>query len=288
MSAKGHPEPKSFGQTGYSDMANSIQTTDLAGLSRLPRPLYGHIESLSNQVIGYSHSHPWIQVSYAVRGVLEVATEKARFIALPHRAIWIPADVSHRVYASPDAQIRSLYVDPQAVAAGGDRCFVLEVSDLLRELIREFSNLPEHYALEGPEGRLAAVLLDQLAAAPATPLSLPWPSEPRVRAICQALQARPGRAGTLDHWARHLSVSRKTLSRLFIHETGLGYRQWRQRLRLMHSLPLLEQGRAVTDVAFDCGYGSVSAYIAAFKAQFGRTPGEFFPTAQQGAGKRIP
>lgn len=266
-------------------MEHSIEDTDLAGLNRLPRPLYGHVESLSNRVIGYRHSHPWIQVSYAVRGVLEVATEKGRFVALPHRAIWVPAGVPHQVYASRETQIRSLYVDPQAVSRSSDACFVLEVSDLLRELIREFSALPEDYALEGPEGRLAAVLLDRLAAAPATTLSLPWPSEPRVLAICQALQARPGADDALDDWARSLSVSRKTLSRLFVHETGLGYRQWRQRLRLMHSLPLLERGQSVTDVAFDCGYGSVSAYIAAFKAQFGCTPGEFFPMAQ-GAGKR--
>lgn len=263
----------------WNDMAHSIEHIDLAGLSRLPRPVYGHVESLSNQVLGYRHSHPWIQVSYAARGVLEVATEKGRFVALPNRAIWIPAGVPHQVYASRETQIRSLYVDPESVARCSDACFVLEVSELLRSLIREFSEMPENYPLEGPEGRLAAVLLDRLAMAPATTLSLPWPSEPRVSAICQVLQERPGADDTLDDWARRLSVSRKTLSRLFLRETGLGYRQWRQRLRLMHSLPLLEQGQSVTDAAFDCGYGSVSAYIAAFKAQFGRTPGEFFPMA---------
>ncbi|MDX3893198.1 helix-turn-helix transcriptional regulator [Pusillimonas sp.] len=245
------------------------------------------MESLSNRIIGYRHSHPWIQVSYAVRGVLEVATEKGRFIALPHRAIWIPAGIAHQVHVSGDTLIRSLYVDPKATARSSDACFVLEVSDLLRELIRAFSEMPENYAQDGPEGRLAAVLLDQLAAAPATTLALPWPAEPRILAICQALQAQPAAHDSLDDWARRLSVSRKTLSRSFLQETGLGYRQWRQRLRLMHSLPLLEQGRSVTDVAFDCGYGSVSAYIAAFKTQLGHTPGEFFPTAQA-AGKRTP
>ncbi|PVY60232.1 AraC family transcriptional regulator [Pusillimonas noertemannii] len=262
-----------------SKMARSIDNTELAGLKRLPRPLYGHVESLSNRVIGHRHSHPWIQVSYAARGVLEVATGSARFVALPHRAIWVPAGVSHQVYASRDTQIRSLYVDPEAVNRSSNACFVLEVSELLRELIQAFSEMPEDYAFEGSDGRLAAVLLDRLAAAPATTLALPWPSEPRILAICQALQARPAAGDSLDDWAQRLSVSRKTLSRLFLRETGLGYRQWRQRLRLMHSLPLLEQGQSVTNVAFDCGYESVSAYIAAFKAQFGRTPGEFFPVA---------
>lgn len=249
----------------------------LARLSRLPRPVYGHAESLPNQAIGYLHSHPWIQVSYAVQGVLEVGTERGRFIALPHRAIWIPPGVEHQVRASPRTQIRSLYVDQSAVARRGEGCFVLEVGELLRALIRAFSELPEQYALEGPEGRLAAVLLDQLAIAPRMDLSLPWPSDPRLLEICTALQAEPARDEALEDWARRLAVSSRTLSRLFMEQTGLGYRQWRQRLRLIHSLPMLEQGHGVTDVAFDCGYGSVSAYIAAFKAQFGHTPGDFFP-----------
>ena len=39
---------------------------------------------------------------------------------------------------------------------------------------------------------------------------------------------------------------------------------------------LLEQGQPVTDVALACGYESTSAFIAAFRQQFGETPGEFF------------
>lgn len=32
----------------------------------------------------------------------------------------------------------------------------------------------------------------------------------------------------------------------------------------------------VSDVAYACGYENVSAYIAAFKARFGVTPGSYF------------
>jgi AraC-like DNA-binding protein len=37
----------------------------------------------------------------------------------------------------------------------------------------------------------------------------------------------------------------------------------------------LESGQSVTSVAMDSGYDSVSAYIAAFRRQFGRTPGRW-------------
>jgi len=79
---------------------------------------------------------------------------------------------------------------------------------------------------------------------------------------------------TLQQWARELGCSEKTLMRLFQRETGLSFRNWRQRMRLLSSLALLEAGESVTDAALGCGYDSTSAYIAAFKQMFGSTPGE--------------
>lgn len=72
-------------------------------------------------------------------------------------------------------------------------------------------------------------------------------------------------------------MSEKTLSRLFVQQTGLTFRAWRQRLRILVALPMLERGDRVTDVAIACGYDSMSAFIAAFRLFTGVTPGEAFP-----------
>jgi AraC-like DNA-binding protein len=147
---------------------------------------------------------------------------------------------------------------------------------LLRELIRRFSELPVEYAEEGPDGRLAQVVLDQLAAAPQVDLMLPLPLDPRLRQIYRSLELHPEQPTTLGDWSRKLAVSEKTLSRLFLRDTGLTFRAWRQRLRLLGALPALEQGERVTDVALACGYESTSAFINAFRQLFDATPGEFF------------
>ncbi len=81
---------------------------------------------------------------------------------------------------------------------------------------------------------------------------------------------------TLQAWAERLGLSEKTLMRLFQRETGLSFRGWRQRMRLLSSLSLLEEGDSVTNTALACGYDSTSAFIAAFKSLFGFTPGELF------------
>src|SRR5690606_18421435 len=137
------------------------------------------------------------------------------------------------------------------------------VGPLLRELIRAFGELPVEYDEQGADGRLAAVLLDQLRAAPEIGYSLPWPGDARLRQICEALYAQPDLPLGLAQWGERLQVSEKTLTRQFQRDTGLSFRAWRQRLRLLSALPLLEQGEAVTEVALACGYDSTSAFIAA-------------------------
>ena len=248
----------------------------IPGLACLPRPVYGRTESLPNRALTRRHSHPWVQLSYAICGVLEIQTSAGRFVAPPQRAVWIPAGMPHRVFSSPHTEMRSLYLDCSVTTWAPGHCQVLAVSDLLRELIRRFSELPVEYAEDGPDGRLAQVLLDQLAAAPQVDLMLPLPVDSRLRQIYRSLRLHPEQATTLGQWSQKLGVSEKTLSRLFLSDTGLTYRAWRQRLRLLGALPDLERGERVTDVALGCGYESVSAFIAAFRQQFDTTPGEFF------------
>ena len=153
---------------------------------------------------------------------------------------------------------------------------MLGVDALTRELIRSFCELPVEYDESGPDGRLAGVLLDRLRAAPEVRLSLPLPSDPRLKKLCSRLQRKPDDDRTLAAWGNEFGVSEKTLSRLFLRDTGLTFRAWRQRLRLLGALTPLERGERVTDVALLCGYDSTSAFIAAFRQQFGATPGEFF------------
>lgn len=242
-------------------------------MQALPRPVFARSESLPERTTTPRHSHPWAQLSYAISGVLRVHTDRGRFLAPPQRAILIPPGLLHEVSSSPHTEMRSLYIDYRAVAWAPSHCQVLAVSPLLRQLIRAFGALPVEYDEQGADGRLAAVLLDQLRAAPAIGYSLPWPSDARLRQVCEALYEQPDLSLNLVQWSERLQVSEKTLTRQFQRDTGLSFRAWRQRLRLLSALPLLEQGEPVTDVALACGYESTSAFIAAFGQQFGTTPG---------------
>lgn len=244
-------------------------------LHTLPRPVYARRENIPRRQATSSHSHPWVQLSYASRGVLRIRTGQGLFVAPPQWAILVPPGVEHAVMNTAGTELRSLYIDVTALPGMGGACEVLAVSPLLREMIRHFSGLPAEYDEEGPHARLVQVMLDQIHAAPRVAFSLPWPTEPALREICARVLDAPRQPLQLDDWSASLGVSVRTLERTFLQHTGLTLRVWRLRARLLQALPLLERGDSVTDVALACGYESTSSFIASFRRFFGTTPGNF-------------
>ncbi|WP_341960124.1 helix-turn-helix transcriptional regulator [Pseudomonas sp. RC10] len=262
---------------GHSPSRSPDTLRQIPALTDLPRPVYARAESLSAGSWTPTHRHDWVQFSYAISGVLGVHTEQGSFFAPPQWGVWIPAGLGHEVVTSTRAEMRSLYVRTQDSLWATDRCRVLEVTPLARELIKAFCLFPPDYPeRDSHESRLVQVLLDQLAQLPEVGFSLPLPRHPRLLALCNELVEDPSQNITLTDWAARLNMSEKTLMRLFQRETGLSFRGWRQRARLLASLNALEEGDSVTSTALNCGYDSTSAFIAAFKGLFGFTPGDLF------------
>ena len=224
------------------------------------------------------HDHPRAQLAYAERGVIRVATEQGVWITPPERAVWVPPGVRHRVEMSGQVRMHSLYVRSDALPEGFDQCRVVQVTPLLRELIREAVALPELYREDGPEGRLVQVLIDQLDSTGQAPLHLPVPEDARLKRVTDALLADPADKRDLAQWARLAGASARTLERAFQAETGMTFRAWRQQARLLAALTALAGRRPVTQVALDLGYDSPSAFIAMFRRAFGVSPGRFFQT----------
>lgn len=112
-----------------------------------------------------------------------------------------------------------------------------------------------------------------MAEAGDSPLALPMPSDERALALAPYVLEKPLVSDSVDGLAKHHGVARRTLERRFRDETGTGFGMWRQKARLLDSIRLLAEGKSVTDAALDCGYSSVSAFIAAFKGNFGYAPG---------------
>ncbi|MEU6739614.1 AraC family transcriptional regulator [Streptosporangium sandarakinum] len=218
-----------------------------------------------------AHRHDDHQIVYAGRGVLAITTSAGSWVAPGNRAIWVPAGTVHAHRAHGELDLHLVGLPATDNPLGLDAPTVLAVGPLLRELIIAYTRAPDH---DGPERtRLRAVLLDQLRASPQQPLHLPAPASPRLRALCEILQADPADNRSLAELGRQVGASDRTLSRLFRGDLGMTFPQWRTQLRLQHALVLLAEEEPVTTVAHRCGWSSASAFIDVFRRTFGHTPG---------------
>jgi len=172
---------------------------------------------------------------------------------------------------------RFLYLAPELAAPLPDEAGVVEVVPLLRELILHVLKLRMLHPDTPEQDRLARLLVDLLLAARPIDLALPLPADRRAVAFADQVRDTPGESAGLADLARRAGASLRTLQRLFPAETGLTLEAWRQKARLITAAAALSGGAPVAVTAADCGYDSPSAFITAFKRQFGVTPGRYRP-----------
>lgn len=218
----------------------------------------------------------WHQLAYASEGVMSVHTSQGIWVVPPHRALWIPAGVSHRTVMVGRVSVRTLYFRGRSAASLPRQCRAVNVAPLLRELVLQAIRVGVLHRNVPSEARLARVILDQLETLPAVPLQLPMPVEPRARRAAEALCGPPGQARGVLAAAKSAGASRRTLERIFSSQTHMSLGRWAQRARLIEALRLLAAGHSVTRVALDVGYSSASAFISAFRRVMGTTPRRYF------------
>ncbi|HTZ77750.1 MAG TPA: helix-turn-helix transcriptional regulator [Stellaceae bacterium] len=248
------------------------RSTNRDDYQHVPRPVTAMAKDFASGAVIAPHSHPRAQLTYAATGVMRVTTARGAWIVPPDRAVWIPAGTQHEIRMSGRVAMRPLFVATEAAPARLDGCMVIEVTPLLRALILRAVEEPIEYDESGSAGLVMQLILRELAQAATVPLSIPLPSDKRLMALCRALLDDPAAMETLDDWAERVGASARTLARLFQRETGMGFTQWRQQVRLAEAVSRLAQGEPVALVSEQLGYASASAFTAMFRRALGATP----------------
>lgn len=71
-------------------------------------------------------------------------------------------------------------------------------------------------------------------------------------------------------------MSERTFRRHFTRDTGMTWREYVLRARMMRAADLLgSTGRSVADIAWETGYQSVSAFSECFRTFAGHPPGAY-------------
>jgi AraC-like DNA-binding protein len=243
-----------------------------------PSPLTVRAETIPPHGRFPAHAHAWAQMVYATAGTLSVVLDAQSFVISSEQAAWLPAGVKHQVGSLLGADFRSLWIAADVVCTSMDRPIVFKVTPLLRALVIEAAELDLTAERGAYADRVTGLILDQLARVEPLPYSLPWPTSAPMIRLCEALHQNPADPRTLVEWSKTLHMSLRTLSRRFEAETGMSFRSWQRRVRLFRAVELLQGDRDVTQVALSLGYASASAFIYAFRQEFGVSPRSFVRT----------
>ncbi|HLP09096.1 MAG TPA: helix-turn-helix domain-containing protein [Opitutaceae bacterium] len=101
------------------------------------------------------------------------------------------------------------------------------------------------------------------------PATLP----PLVEQVCRLVRAEHAQELALPEFARRLGVSPGHLSRIFHHNTGMRFVEYVARVRAERAKALLlETEVPVTEIAFACGFQSLSQFNRTMRAHFGCQP----------------
>lgn len=221
-----------------------------------------------------THAHPQHQLTWAHDGVLTVQTADSRWIVQRTRALWVPGGVPHAVTPSPGGRMMSLYFEPAVCPVGWTAPTVVDATGLTGPLLTYLADLGEHE--DDRRGHALTVLWDVLCPMSVTMIPTTLPTDPHALRVALEIRRNPAQDRGLEAWGRAVGVSARTLSRRFRTETGVSFESWRTFERLNAALPLLAAGATVAGAARAVGYGTASAFIAAFKREIGTTPAAYF------------
>lgn len=220
------------------------------------------------------HAHGWHQLIHAASGVLMVGTGSGSWVVPSSWGVWVPAGVTHRIRAAGAAKFRTVYVAPGAVPDLPGKCAAITVSPLLRELILRVVALGMLDRRDPVETSIAYVLLDEIRHAQVPPFGLPEPRSVATRLAVDRLFS--GGDAPLAVVAKEAGLSPRTLERRFLAETGMSIGRWRRRGAMLAAVERLAAGASVKQAGAAAGYATPSAFVAAFRAEFGETPGRYF------------
>jgi AraC-like DNA-binding protein len=218
------------------------------------------------------HIHRRGQLLHATSGIMRVETERAAWILPPARAIWLPPQLPHKVTMRSKVEMRTVYIDEALCARLPRQPVFAEISGLLRELILALLKEPADYAEDDRGGAIARLILTEIGRLDERRYDVPMPRDERILRVVRALLDDPSVDHDLDRWADEAGASRRTLARLFRQETGLGFAEWRARLRAVDGLARLSNGVSVAETAASVGYASASAFSAMIRRTLGEPP----------------
>lgn len=218
------------------------------------------------------HRHAEHELLWTDRGVATMVVGGRQWTVSPGVGLWIPAGVEHEGSARENTAVRATYFAVPTWTRGWEQVSAVSVNPAVRQLLTHLAR-----ARMTIEQRLRAqqVCIDLLQITDSVQLDVPLPRDPRLSVLVEAVLRDPADDRSLEQWAALLNMTSRTLTRAFVAEVAMSFARWRRLARMRAAAGHLADGASVKAVARRVGYGSTSAFVAAFHRTLGCTPGAF-------------
>ena len=267
------------------------------------RPLEVDIPSCGVTIVESHHSqdfrmdwstHPFLKVLAVINGIGALETEVSHLEIQPFDLLLVPSDSTHRIIDDTENPLSlqivcigsDLVVDVarhdgirfQEILRMRQSTLTKRLRPLLRRMMTEqsrgqagSSTLLRALSLEllirfHQQGESIEIARDNSRASAAS----------RMADYLEQLESEFYTEESLEEAAARLGMSLRSFTSHFKALAGCSRHQKLARLRIEHARKLLQDPRrAVTGIAFECGYGDLSSFYRAFKRIEGSSPSDY-------------
>ncbi|MDP9079599.1 MAG: AraC family transcriptional regulator [Bacteroidota bacterium] len=216
------------------------------------------------------HKHSKNQLIYVEGGLGYIRFREKLFVIPARHYVWIPAGIEHALTIGHSAtKCRTLFFHTHGDSQHEfyTKAGIYPISDLLFQMIR-FTEQWNAHILPGDE-RFAFLqsiknILPQVSNQILS-VALPFTENERMLKIMAHMEANLSEGHTLRSISLKFGISERTLSRFFQSTLNISFLQYLKLLRMANAFRLIVGNEhSLADVAFLCGYQSLSSFSNTF------------------------
>lgn len=220
------------------------------------------------------HAHSEGQLIYCTKGTVLCEANEQIFVLSPQRGLWVPPHVNHSFHSKGPTISQSTYIRPKYCRGKLEQVLVIHISVLLGALIETVADFSLERSPNVRESLVLKVLLSELEHAQMRNSEIPKVADQRLQKILETIYFKP--SIDLAELEKTHHISQRTIKRLFEKFLGTSFSQYRQQAKINLATRLLDENQLnITEVAYECGYESFSAFSLAFKKIMGLNPSSY-------------
>ncbi len=226
------------------------------------------------------HWHNDCELIYVERGAVDVYVNGETHALGANRAMFIQSELMHRINAqTADTLLKTIIFDYGTIKAFADgislRSPVLsnsyDIPETYAELMTELTEQKPFY-IQAAESAVVRLMVEILRNETTEPTKQRSKADAKLKGLFAKIRDNYADY-TLADAAAFMNMNQSYLSRFFTERTGMHFMRYVNGVRVENAIDMLECGdNNVTEVATECGFGTIRNFNRIFKLLTGYSP----------------